>query len=131
MGRTPSSLLDSCETPPVHELSVTQSLLEIATRHAGQAGAARVTDLHLVIGQLSSIVDDSVQFYWEILSKGTIAEGALLHFRREPATAACLDCGRTWNVTLPIMPKCPHCGSARMRVTGGREFFVESIEVEG
>ncbi len=114
----------------MHELPVTQGILDVAVEAAEKEGAARITAIDLVVGDLSSIVDDSVQFYWEILSKGTIAEGAVLHFRREPAAAACLDCGRTWNVTPPIMPKCPHCGSARIHVTGGREFFVESIEVD-
>ncbi len=114
----------------MHELPVTQGILDVAIEAAQNAGARRITSIDLVVGDLSSIVDDSVQFYWEILSKGTIAEGAVLHFRREPAAAACLDCGHEWHVTPPIMPKCPNCGSARITVTGGRAFFVESIEVE-
>ena len=54
----------------MHELSVTESILEITVRHAQDAGAIKVNDLYLVIGDLASIVDDSVQFYWEIISQG-------------------------------------------------------------
>ena len=73
----------------MHELPITQSLLEIALQHGEQAGAQRITQLDIVVGELSSIVDDSVQFYWDIVSKGTIAEGADLSFRRVPGTLRC------------------------------------------
>jgi hydrogenase nickel incorporation protein HypA/HybF len=63
----------------MHELPVAENVLEITLRHARQANATRVTDLYLVVGQLSSIIDDSLQFYWDIISKDTIAEGAVLH----------------------------------------------------
>ena len=76
----------------MHELAVTESILNIALDYAERSGATRVTDLHLVIGQLSSIIDDSVQFYWDIVSKETICEGAVLHFERIPAQMICLDC---------------------------------------
>ena len=69
----------------MHELSVTAHLLELAIEHAQGVQAARITDLNLVVGQLSSMIDDSVQFYWEIVSENTIAAGSKLHFRRIPA----------------------------------------------
>jgi hydrogenase nickel incorporation protein HypA/HybF len=113
----------------MHELSITEHLLEITLRHAEAAGAARVTDLHLVVGELSSIVDDSVQFYWDIVSEGTAAAGATLHFRRVPAELLCLLCGRRYSPrqTLP----CPACGSDRVRVEAGEEFYLDAIDVVG
>jgi hydrogenase nickel incorporation protein HypA/HybF len=111
----------------MHELAVTESILEIALRHGQAAGAARITDLHLVIGELSSIVDESVQFYWDIISEGTAAAGATLHFRRVPARLVCQVCGHDYSPrqTLP----CPACGSADVRVTAGEEFYLEAIDV--
>jgi len=53
----------------MHELSITQGMLEIVLRHAQQARAQRITQIHLVIGDLSSIVDDSVQFYFDFISQ--------------------------------------------------------------
>lgn len=113
----------------MHELSVTESVLEIACRHAEKAKAKKVTDIHLVIGRLSSIVDDSVQFYWNVISKDTICEDATLHFKREPARLVCLDCQTEYTLENELRP-CPNCGSARVRVLSGDEFNLESIEIE-
>ena len=114
----------------MHELPITQGILETAVTAAQQAGAQRITAIDLVIGALSSVVDDSVQFYFDLLSQGTLAEGATLRFRRTPASATCLDCGFTFEATLPLAPACPACDSPAIRVEGGREFFVESIEID-
>ena len=113
----------------MHELSVTESILEIASRHASQANAARVTDIHLVIGNLSSIVDDSVQFYWDLISQGTLCQGAVLHFQRVPARIQCQNCQHEFSLDRELSP-CPNCGSMGLRVIAGEEFFVDSIEIE-
>ena len=113
----------------MHELAVTESILNIAVRHATQANAVRVTSVHLVIGQLSSIVDDSVQFYWDMISAETICTGAQLHFERRPATLQCLECDRTYALDGELTD-CPNCHSARIKVVSGEEFYLESIEVE-
>jgi hydrogenase nickel incorporation protein HypA/HybF len=112
----------------MHELSVTQSILEIALRHAEQAGAARISTINLTIGQLSSVIDNSVQFYWDMIAKGTIAEGAKLVFKRIPTQLLCLDCELRYQPGVDEFD-CPDCGSARVKVVAGMEFFLESIDV--
>ena len=114
----------------MHELSVTESILEIASRHAKAAGAKKVTDINIVIGRLSSIVDDSVQFYWDIIAQDSICAGATLHFQRLPARMLCLDCSREYTFDGEMIP-CPTCGSYSARVISGEEFRMDSIEVEG
>ncbi len=113
----------------MHELSVTESVLEIACRHANEEQAAKVTDIYLEIGRLSSIIDDSVQFYWDLISKGTLCEGAALHFKRVPARLICLECQHEYTLVSDLEP-CPKCGSARIRVLSGDEFNLDSIEIE-
>jgi hydrogenase nickel incorporation protein HypA/HybF len=113
----------------MHELSVTQSLLDIAVRHAAKANAKRINDLHIVIGELSSMVDDSVQFYWDIIAKGTIAEGATLHFRRIPAELQCNTCSEKYHPADGQLA-CPRCNGIDTRIIAGEEFFLESIDVD-
>jgi hydrogenase nickel incorporation protein HypA/HybF len=111
----------------MHELMVTESILEITLRHAGKAGDVLVSDLYLVIGELSSVIDDSVQFYWDFVSEGTVAEGAKLHFRRIPAEFACKSCGHKYHLTDDLA--CPNCESHDSTIVAGREFSLEAIEV--
>ncbi len=113
----------------MHELPVTQAILEIALRRAQEAGAQRITDIHLVMGELSTNVDESVQFYWDILAKGTPAEGAQLHFRRVPAELLCLSCLAKYHPTEDELA-CPECGSAGARIVAGEEFSLEAIDVD-
>lgn len=113
----------------MHELPVTQSILQIVTAHAQQAHAVRITDIYLVIGDLTSFVDESIQYYWDIISQGTTAQGAALHFKRTAAYLKCAVCGQESRLDSPDMV-CGHCGSDRVAVEGGQEFYVESINVE-
>lgn len=113
----------------MHELPVTKNILDIAVRHGRQVNARRVTDLYLTIGQLSSIIDDSIQFYWDIISRNTICEGATLHFERIPARLLCLDCNHQYGFADELTT-CPRCDSMRVKVIAGNEFQLQSIDVE-
>jgi hydrogenase nickel incorporation protein HypA/HybF len=109
----------------MHELAITENILDIAVKHArGQ----RIIDIYLVIGQLSSIIDDSVQFYWDTVSQGTIAEGARLHFKRIPTEFLCRECNHRFSPAQDDYT-CPNCGSQRIILVSGDEFFIEAIEV--
>ena len=112
----------------MHELSVTENILNIALRHAEQAQAEKITDIYLVVGDLSSIVNDSVQFYWDFISEETIAEEATLHFRRIQTEMKCLDCGHLYTPQNDL--DCPQCDSAKVQIIAGEEFYLEAIDVE-
>lgn len=113
----------------MHELTVTQQILDIALRHAVDHDATRITTINVVIGQMASIVDDCVQFYWDIISKDTIAQEAKLHFRRVAACLNCENCHRSYLLDESELV-CPYCGSSAITLIHGDEFYVDSIEVE-
>jgi len=113
----------------MHELSVTENILEIALRHAQEADAQQIKNIYLVIGQLATIVDDSVQFYWDIVAQDTIAEYAQLQFRRIPAELECLECGHQFRLDEGDLV-CKSCGSAQIKVIAGEEFYIEAIDIE-
>jgi hydrogenase nickel incorporation protein HypA/HybF len=113
----------------MHELPISESILNIAQKHAALANATKVTDIHIVIGKLSSVIDDSVQFYWDFVSQDTICSGAKLHFERIPAKFTCLKCNFTYTLDGDLTP-CPNCGSAQIKIISGEEFWVDSIEIE-
>jgi hydrogenase nickel incorporation protein HypA/HybF len=114
----------------MHELPATEGLLLVALEAAAAAGATRVVAVDVVVGELTSMVDDSVQFYFDILSRDTAAAGATLRIRRDPSVASCRECGTRTSVRPPLAATCAACGGMDIRVEGGRAFFVESIEVD-
>jgi hydrogenase nickel incorporation protein HypA/HybF len=114
----------------MHELPATEGMLSVALEAAAAVGATRVIAVDVVVGELTSMVDDSVQFYFDILSRGTAADGAQLRFRRDLPVATCPDCGTRTAVRPPLPGTCATCGGTNIRVEGGRAFFIESIEVD-
>ena len=113
----------------MHELAVTESLLKTATEFAQKNDAKKVIRLNLLIGNLSGIVDDSVQFYWDMISEDTICSQAQLNIERRPAKFKCQACQTEYALDDELSP-CPQCGSVDIRVIAGDEFLLQSIEIE-
>ena len=114
----------------MHELSITQSVLDIVLRHAKQSNAQRVLGINLVIGDLTGFVDESIQFYFDFMSKDTLAEGAKLNFDRIPARVRCTSCGSEYIPPDSRLWACPECEALGGEIISGREFSVASIEIE-
>lgn len=122
----------------MHEMSITQAMLDMALEYAqGQ----RITDIYLQVGKLSLVVPECVEFYFEFLSKGTLAEGAKLHFAIAPLEITCLDCGQQADlsdladeppraIVVQALARGCQCGSNNLRITGGTEFNMISLEVQ-
>jgi hydrogenase nickel incorporation protein HypA/HybF len=110
----------------MHELSATQGLLDTALKHAP---TQKITALYIVVGQASSMVDESVQFYFDQISAGTRAAGARLHFRRIPAEMRCMDCQHVF-LPEPDQVQCSHCQGRHLHLASGQEFYLEAIDVD-
>lgn len=113
----------------VHELPFVENILMLSLQKADENGAKKVLSINLVIGKLSSIVDDSVEFYWQMLAKDTLCEGSKLNIKRIPAIINCLECGNHYEITDELMA-CPQCGSIRIKVIQGEEAYLDSIDIE-
>jgi len=115
----------------MHELAVTESLLQVVLRHARAGGASKVLSVGVRIGEVSDLIDEWVQRYFDHLSRGTIAEGAVVRIERAPAMFRCGACGHSF----PADPRtreairCPRCESEETALVSGREYLVQQIEV--
>ena len=111
----------------MHELSLSGAIVNTVVKHA--AGRP-VSVVSMRIGALRQVVPDTLEFYFEFVSRGTVCEGARLEQELVPARLRCASCQREWGIDLPIF-MCPDCGSGgSVEVASGEEFEVESIEVE-
>jgi len=113
----------------MHEFGVTENIVNIALAKAGEAKASKVVQINLVVGELSGFVPDCIQFYFDSLSKETIAEGAILHFQSVPTQLRCRDCGTIFQPQDTVWV-CPKCGGRSVEIFKGRELYIESLEVE-
>jgi len=112
----------------MHEFDMTKSMLDLVLQQTEEAGAREVETINLVIGEMTGIVDENVRFYFNQLSRGTIAEGASLSFKVVPITARCSGCDKSF----PLEESnwiCPYCGNKDVKIISHEELIIESIEV--
>ena len=113
----------------MHEFTITQNILSISLEKARDVQASRITKINIGIGELSGIVDDCVRLYFDFLSKDTIASRASLSFQHIPIKLQCRSCQTTFSPDKENWA-CPNCQKLNSEITGGRECYVENIEVE-
>ena len=113
----------------MHELAITESVIDLIGREAKDKGFQKVLAISLRVGEYSGLIPACIQEFFPIAARGSIAEGAALDIQSIPAAFRCLDC----SYEGPVERKaacCPDCGSTAIRMTAGREFFVDSLKVE-
>lgn len=113
----------------MHEYPITEQIIKIAEKHAADAGASRVKNIKLVVGDYSGFVGDSIQMYFDIISEGTKCEGALIEIQHVKPKVKCTSCGEIFERQL-LSFDCPKCGGLGEPTEIGKEFYIESIEVE-
>lgn len=113
----------------MHELAIAKGIIDIISREAETRRFARVLAVTLSVGEYSGIVPECLKELFPLAAAGTAAEGAALEFITPESEFSCLDCGYAGGVARESA-RCPHCGGTALRMTRGREFYVESIRVE-
>lgn len=109
----------------MHELSIASAVVATAEKHADGRAVAVVT---VRAGGLRQVVPESLDFYFDIVARGTACEGARLELEVVPVTLRCRSCGNGWSPDAPGF-RCPACGEGAAEVVSGDELEVESIEI--
>jgi hydrogenase nickel incorporation protein HypA/HybF len=114
----------------MHEMGIVQSIMEILEQQAVLHNAKRVTRVSLEFGALTGVMPAAVEFAFEILSKGSVADGAQLDITIIPMVAHCLDCEAETCLEI-YQPFCPVCSSGALKIIQGRdEMRIASLEIE-
>lgn len=110
----------------MHELSIAESVIEVAGRHSR---GRRVRRVEMKVGHLRQVVPSALEFAFELVAAGTLLEGAELVIDHVPATGECRTCGQR-KVMSEFPLRCPQCGGTCVEVVSGTELHVESLELE-
>lgn len=113
----------------MHEVSIMTEAVRMAVETARAQGASRICQMRLRVGAMSGAVPEALQFAFEAVSEGTMAQGATLAIEAVPATWWCAPCAATFEVNQAL-PECPRCGAWSHDLRDGRQLNLASIEIE-
>lgn|SRR5574340_1684888 len=114
----------------MHEMGIAEGILTSAVDAAEQAEGVRINSVDVTIGELTEVSEDALQFAWEALRTGTIAEGATLNVTMLDAASLCADCGREFAHGRWDGARCPACESYIVSLVRGRELKIDSIDID-
>jgi hydrogenase nickel incorporation protein HypA/HybF len=114
----------------VHELSIANALVETAVEAAREAGASKVTVVHLRLGQMAGVVKGSLDFCYELATQGTLLEGSRLEIEQLPVEVYCPSCQEVVKLANVQWFHCPHCDTPSADIRQGKELEIESLEIE-
>ena len=110
----------------MHELSIAESIVNIADAHAA---GRRVTKVEVKVGHLRQVVPSALEFAFELVAQDTPVEGAELEIDVVPAAGLCRACGAESSLgSFPL--RCSRCGGLDLEVTRGEELLVQALELE-
>ena len=113
----------------MHEMSLCERVLQIMEEQARTQGFSRVRRIRLEIGTLSGVELEAMRFGFDVVTRETLADGAVLEIIELPGRAWCLSCCSPVTVDRRYDP-CPECGGYQLQVTGGDELRIKDLEVD-
>ena len=113
----------------MHEMSLAEGVLQLVEDTARREGARQVRRVILEIGQLSSVEPEALRFCFDVVTRHSLAEGAVLEIIDVPGSGWCMPCASTVAISERY-GACPQCGSHQVQPTGGTEMRVKEIEID-
>ncbi len=113
----------------MHELSIASNLVQTVTDALADSPSVRILRVRLRVGVLSSVEPESLQFCYDIVTRGTRLEGADLEIITVPLAIRCPACQLDVDLPKHTDLRCPRCGQPSGAIVRGKELEVESIEV--
>ncbi len=113
----------------MHELSLAQALVEQLEQIRAKEHAGAVVSVTVNIGALSGVDRGAFEFAFPIAVDGTVAAGATLVIVESPVVVTCEECGQPSQPALDDI-HCAACGSRKVRITDGRDFLIQSVELQ-
>lgn len=111
----------------MHEVSIMTGILEICLEEAAKHKALQISKIRLEIGEKAGVVIDSLEFAFDVVTKNTIAENAVLEIDSIPFQGECIECGKQFKATDGFL-ECPHCHNVG-KIISGQELNIINIEV--
>ena len=113
----------------MHELSIVSSIVDTVTESLAPYPGARVREVHLRVGALAAVVEDSLQFCYGVVTAGTPLAGSALVVKTLPVKAYCAPCAKDVEIASIQSLRCPRCGAPATDLRQGRELEIDSIEI--
>ena len=113
----------------MHELSLAENILQLIEDAAAAQPFHRVKTVWLEIGQLACVEQESLRFFFAVVTEDSIARQAKLEIIGIAGQAVCQECHRTFPVAA-YHETCPHCGCSALQITQGEEMRIRELEVE-
>ncbi|MFH1327948.1 MAG: hydrogenase maturation nickel metallochaperone HypA [Candidatus Bathyarchaeota archaeon] len=121
----------------MHEFSTTTQIVETVLREAKKHDAKKVSEVHLVIGKLTVLGIEQINFSYALLIKDTIMEHSKLYIEEKDAVVKCGSCGYEGSVKYEDDPmyhfsyptlKCPRCDDTTS-IVGGNECMIKTVKI--
>ncbi len=121
----------------MHELSMTTQIIENVLEEAKRNRAKKVTEVRLVIGKMTFLGIEQVQFSYKILTEDNILKGSKLIIEEKDGIIECQNCNYRgiiplnddpiYHIPVPTL-KCPNCGK-EAKIIEGKECVIKSIRM--
>ena len=113
----------------MHEYGITEEIVNIVLDKIKEYNNPKIQIINITLGKLTNFVPEVIEHYFPFISKGTQAENARLNFIQKNVVFSCNQCKNKFEEEEMIF-NCPECNSNDLEIISGREFYIESIEVE-